>query len=76
MQASEPDRPVLPLTEPHACALQLLDELEDEMEVGGAVVEYHGAELFPERWFDLVLVLRSDNGVLYERLESRYTFPT
>ena len=50
---------------------RLLDELEDEMEVGGRVVEYHSAELFPERWFDLVLVLRVDNSVLYSRLETR-----
>ena len=35
------------------------------------VVDYHSAELFPERWFDLVLVLRADNSVLYSRLESR-----
>lgn len=50
---------------------RLLDELEDELEAGGVVVEYHAAELFPERWFDLVLVLRCDNTVLYGRLESR-----
>ena len=50
---------------------KLLDELEDEMEAGGVIIEYHGAELFPERWFDLVLVMRSDNGVLYSRLTSR-----
>lgn len=41
------------------------------MEGGGVVIDYHSAELFPERWFDLVLVLRSDNGVLYSRLEDR-----
>lgn len=50
---------------------RLLDELEDELEPGGRVVEYHAAELFPERWFDLVLVLRVDNSVLYSRLEER-----
>jgi adenylate kinase len=50
---------------------RLLDELEEEVEGGGAVVEYHAAELFPERWFDLVLVLRCDNSVLYGRLEGR-----
>lgn len=50
---------------------RLLDELEDELEPGGVVVEYHAAELFPERWFDLVLVLRCDNTILYGRLESR-----
>ena len=50
---------------------RLLDELEDILEPGGRVVEYHAAELFPERWFDLVLVLRSENGVLFARLEER-----
>lgn len=50
---------------------RLLDELEDELEPGGAVVEYHSAELFPERWYDLVLVLRADTNVLYSRLENR-----
>jgi adenylate kinase len=49
----------------------LLDELEDELEPGGRIVDYHSAELFPERWFDLVLVLRVDNSVLYGRLERR-----
>ena len=52
------------------CA-QLLDELEDELEGGGVVIDYHSAELFPERWFDLVLVLRAENSVLYDRLQSR-----
>ena len=41
------------------------------MEAGGIIVDYHGADLFPERWFELVIVLRSDNTVLYQRLESR-----
>lgn len=50
---------------------KLLDELEDELEPGGAVVDYHAAELFPERWFDLVLVLRAETSVLYSRLETR-----
>jgi len=50
---------------------KLLDELEDEMEAGGVILEYHAAELFPERWFDLVLVTRSDNGMLHDRLTSR-----
>ena len=41
------------------------------MEAGGVIVDYHGADFFPERWFDLVVVLRADNSVLYSRLESR-----
>jgi adenylate kinase len=35
------------------------------------VVDFHGSEMFPERWFDLVVVLRTDNDVLYDRLEKR-----
>lgn len=54
---------------------QICDELEDVMEEGGVIVDYHGADLFPERWFDLVLVLRSDNSVLYGRLEGRSALP-
>mmetsp|Transcript_54381 Transcript_54381/g.125291 ORF Transcript_54381/g.125291 Transcript_54381/m.125291 type:complete len:182 (-) Transcript_54381:445-990(-) len=50
---------------------RICDELEETMERGGALVDFHGADLFPERWFDLVVVLRTDNGVLYPRLEKR-----
>mmetsp|Transcript_47687 Transcript_47687/g.118103 ORF Transcript_47687/g.118103 Transcript_47687/m.118103 type:complete len:185 (-) Transcript_47687:207-761(-) len=50
---------------------RICDAIEDQMDAGGVVVDYHGADLFPERWFDLVLVLRSDNSVLYQRLENR-----
>ena len=25
------------------------------------------------RWFDLVVVLQTDNGLLYDRLQKRYT---
>lgn len=42
----------------------------DERE-GGFVVDYHGCDLFPERWFDLVLVLRARTDVLYDRLTKR-----
>lgn len=50
---------------------RLLDELENDMTNGGNVVDFHGSEMFPERWFDLVVVLRTDNAVLYKRLEQR-----
>jgi broad-specificity NMP kinase len=50
---------------------RLLDALEDQMAEGGIVVDYHGCDFFPERWFDLVVVLRTDNGILYSRLEKR-----
>ncbi|KAJ3412652.1 hypothetical protein HDV05_000402 [Chytridiales sp. JEL 0842] len=50
---------------------RLLDEMEPLMADGGKVVDFHGCELFPERWFDLVIVLRTSNEVLYPRLEKR-----
>ena len=55
---------------------KLLDELETRL--GNErdpsiinIVEYHHSELFPERWFDLVVCLRTDNTILFERLENR-----
>ncbi|XP_047049330.1 adenylate kinase isoenzyme 6 homolog [Lolium rigidum] len=47
------------------------DELEDRMEEGGMLVDYHGCDFFPERWFDLVVVLQTDNSILHDRLTSR-----
>ena len=42
----------------------------------GNVVEYHGCDFFPERWFDLIIVLRTDNTILYDRLHHRLVTPT
>jgi adenylate kinase len=42
------------------------------MEEGGQIVDLHSCEFFPERWFDLVIALTTDNSALYERLEKRY----
>lgn len=50
---------------------KVCDALEDLLAAGGAVVDYHGCDFFPERWFDLVVVLQTDNTLLYERLEKR-----
>lgn len=50
---------------------KLLDALEDDMERGGMVLDYHGVDLFPQDWFDLVVVLTTDNTILYSRLEDR-----
>ncbi|KAL7750637.1 factor activating pos9 [Sorochytrium milnesiophthora] len=50
---------------------KVCDELEEQMSRGGNVVDFHTCDFFPERWFDLVVVLRTDNEVLYPRLESR-----
>ncbi|KAI9203660.1 AAA domain-containing protein [Polychytrium aggregatum] len=50
---------------------KVVDELEPEMQQGGRIVDHHGADFFPERWFDLVVVLRADTQVLFGRLEQR-----
>lgn len=41
------------------------------MSAGGNIVEYHGCEFFPERWFNAVFVVRCGNTILYDRLEKR-----
>ncbi|GFT05227.1 hypothetical protein NPIL_33081 [Nephila pilipes] len=50
---------------------KVIDELEDQMKEGGNVVDYHGCDFFPERWFDIVFVLTTDNTLLYDRLVRR-----
>eukprot|EP01120_Amphizonella_sp_Union-15-10_P006078 TRINITY_DN1893_c0_g1_i1.p1 TRINITY_DN1893_c0_g1~~TRINITY_DN1893_c0_g1_i1.p1 ORF type:complete len:172 (-),score=40.42 TRINITY_DN1893_c0_g1_i1:20-535(-) len=55
---------------------KVLDSLEDLCEQKNVILEYHSSGFFPERWFDLVVVLRTDNTVLYGRLEKRGYAPT
>lgn len=55
---------------------KLLDTMETMFETAaeegvGIVADFHACELFPERWFDLILVLRAETSVLYDRLKSR-----
>ncbi|XP_002158154.1 adenylate kinase isoenzyme 6 [Hydra vulgaris] len=50
---------------------RVIDELESKMSEGKVIVEYHGCDFFPERWFDIVFVLRTDTNILYKRLENR-----
>ncbi|XP_053513228.1 adenylate kinase isoenzyme 6 isoform X2 [Artibeus jamaicensis] len=50
---------------------RVVDELENQMSEGGIIVDYHGCNFFPERWFHRVFVLQTDNSVLYKRLEAR-----
>ncbi|WVY99423.1 hypothetical protein V8G54_025493, partial [Vigna mungo] len=47
------------------------DELENVMEEGGNIVDYHSCDFFPERWFDCVVVLQTDNTILFDRLSRR-----
>jgi adenylate kinase len=55
----------------HFLHAQLLDELEPHVEAGGVILDWHSCEIFPERWPDLVVVLRCDHTQLWERLEKR-----
>ncbi|MBW0516507.1 hypothetical protein O181_056222 [Austropuccinia psidii MF-1] len=52
---------------------KLLDELEPIMSApaGGIVLDWHSSEIFPERWIDLVIVLRTPHTILWDRLEKR-----
>lgn len=38
---------------------------------GGYILDWHACDLFPERWIDLVIVLRCDSTLLYDRLTAR-----
>ncbi|EQC27844.1 hypothetical protein SDRG_14426 [Saprolegnia diclina VS20] len=52
---------------------KVVDEMDDVMSSGdgGVIVDFHTCDFFPERWFDLVVVLRSDNTTLFDRLVAR-----
>ena len=50
---------------------RLLDELEPGIAAGGQLVDFHTPGLFPERFFDVVLVLRTSTAPLYDRLVAR-----
>ncbi|PRT52493.1 Adenylate kinase isoenzyme 6 FAP7 [Wickerhamiella sorbophila] len=50
---------------------KLLDFLEDDLEKGNNIIDWHCCDVFPERLIDLVIVLRSDNTILYDRLKAR-----
>ena len=50
---------------------KLIHVLEEDISKGGLVLDYHGVDLFPQDWFDLVVVLTTDNTILYSRLEDR-----
>ncbi|OBT65998.1 hypothetical protein VE03_03193 [Pseudogymnoascus sp. 23342-1-I1] len=50
---------------------KLLDEIEEEVKQGGYIIDWHACDLFPKSWIDLVVVLRVDSTILYDRLKSR-----
>lgn len=56
---------------------KVLDLLEDDISgekngvTGGVVVDHHGVDFFPERWFHAVFVLRTCTECHYDRLKER-----
>uniref|UniRef100_A0A336M8R3 Adenylate kinase isoenzyme 6 homolog n=1 Tax=Culicoides sonorensis TaxID=179676 RepID=A0A336M8R3_CULSO len=50
---------------------KLISFLSPIVQTGGNIVEYHSAEYFPARWFQLVLVVRCDTNVIFKRLEHK-----
>ena len=50
----------------------ICDELEPMMsQDGGIILEFHSCDFFPERWFELVVLLRCNNTQLFDRLQAR-----
>lgn len=52
--------------------LRQAKEAEEGEERGGLILDWHTCDVWPERWVDLVVVLRCDHSVLWERLEKRF----
>lgn len=51
---------------------KLLDAIEPTLlPDGGVILDWHACDLFPESWIDLVVVLRVETNVLYDRLKAR-----
>ncbi|KAK1050676.1 factor activating pos9 [Friedmanniomyces endolithicus] len=50
---------------------RLLDCIENDLEDGGQIIDWHACDLFPPRLIDLVCVVRCENKVLYDRLKKR-----
>ena len=65
--STDPDDPTTQIVDED----RLLDVLENDLEDGGVVLDWHSCDLFPPRQIDLVCVIRCDNKILYDRLKSR-----
>lgn len=50
---------------------RLLDCIENDLEEGGQIIDWHACDLFPPSQIDLVCVLRCNNKLLYDRLKAR-----
>jgi len=50
---------------------RVVDELDPQLIQGGCILDHHSCDYWPQRWFDLVLVLRANTDVLFDRLKLR-----
>lgn len=50
---------------------KMLRELKPHIKCGGCIVDFHGCDLFPENWFDLIIILTTNNTILYDRYLER-----
>ncbi len=60
---------------PPAHPAQLLDAIEDDVQRGGCIIDWHACDVFPRSWIDLVVVLRVESATLYDRLVERWVAP-
>lgn len=51
--------------------MEIMFQKIEQQQQQGIVADFHVCEIFPERWFDLVLVLRTKTEILFDRLTSR-----
>ena len=65
--SDDPDDPNLQIVDED----RLLDCVENDLEEGGQIIDWHACDLFPPSMIDLVCVIRCDNQLLYDRLQAR-----
>ncbi len=65
--SSDPDDPNTKIVDED----RLLDVIENDLEDGGQIIDWHACDLFPPSLIDLVCVIRCDNKILYDRLKAR-----
>jgi adenylate kinase len=49
----------------------IINELTDYIPDGGYILDFHSSYFFPEDWVDLVVLIRCNNTVLFDRLKER-----
>ncbi|KAI4723267.1 P-loop containing nucleoside triphosphate hydrolase protein [Aureobasidium sp. EXF-10727] len=50
---------------------KLLDAIEPDLEAGGQIIDWHACDMFPQSLIDLVVVVRCNSTILYDRLKGR-----